>query len=193
MCGVMIKGSLCALVTVGTTQFDALTIAADSKELVHLLRTNGYKKLILQVGASKRVPVTLCPDAESDSEGRAMIGDFEVEWFRYTPSLKSILESSSLVISHAGAGSIFESLSSPGVECLIAIPNDALMDNHQADLANHLSDQGYLYTATPETLIDLVKEFLKNGPPKKAYEAHNAIGIAAHIHSQCFPFSDKST
>jgi beta-1,4-N-acetylglucosaminyltransferase len=54
----------------------------------------------------------------------------------YLPSLAEVIASAALVISHAGAGSIFESLtfSVP----LIVVPNALLMDNHQVELAQLL-------------------------------------------------------
>jgi UDP:flavonoid glycosyltransferase YjiC (YdhE family) len=52
------------------------------------------------------------------------------------------MNDASLVISHCGAGSTFEALTK-GVPVLV-VPNPILMDNHQQELANTLSQQGYL-------------------------------------------------
>jgi UDP-N-acetylglucosamine transferase subunit ALG13 len=69
----------------------------------------------------------------------------------YLPGLASVIASSSLVISHCGAGSTFEALSF-GVP-LIVVPNAALMDNHQVELANHLENEGVLVSCL--CLVDL--------------------------------------
>lgn len=151
------------LVTVGTTRFDELTQAADSMELVRVLQRKGYSKLLLQIGSSSHVPQHLCPTSEPDDDsGKASITNddgsmFQIEWFRYTPVLKTIINDCDLVISHAGAGSIFETLSSGAG--LITVPNESLMDNHQMELANHLHRLGHLQVATTRTLVDVVEQF----------------------------------
>ena len=48
----------------------------------------------------------------------------------------------SLVLSHAGAGSILEALSLE--KPLFVVVNDALMDNHQMELAGALDRDGHL-------------------------------------------------
>ncbi len=53
----------------------------------------------------------------------------KVESFDYTPSLAKYMQAASLVISHAGSGSVFEALRLR--KPLIAVPNAILMANHQ--------------------------------------------------------------
>jgi len=60
----------------------------------------------------------------------------------YLPHLGDVLRRASLVISHCGAGSVFEALSE-GTP-LIVVPNQLLMDNHQMELATLLADAGHL-------------------------------------------------
>jgi beta-1,4-N-acetylglucosaminyltransferase len=140
------------LVTVGTTKFDALTRAADSLSLAQLLASQGYTKLILQVGSSETfLPSALVQTADEFVEVE-VFPNFTVSWFRYAPTLKDIMGEAGLVISHAGAGSIFESLQAG--KRLIAVPNGDLMDNHQADLCDHLQKQGYLEVADVKSLED---------------------------------------
>ncbi len=71
-------------------------------------------------------------------------------------------QGSSLVISHAGAGSILETLRCPrntGSQArrLIVVVNEKLMDNHQQELADAMADEGYLLKAVPSTLISVLK------------------------------------
>lgn len=63
-------------------------------------------------------------------------------YFDFTPSLAQHVADASLIISHAGSGSIFESLTAG--KALIVVPNPLLMDNHQAELGKHLADTGVL-------------------------------------------------
>jgi beta-1,4-N-acetylglucosaminyltransferase len=58
------------------------------------------------------------------------------------PNLGDAIKKAALVISHAGSGSIFESLSAG---CpLIVVPNPLLMDNHQVELAEQLAAMKHL-------------------------------------------------
>ena len=66
----------------------------------------------------------------------------EVQFFQYAPSLRTNMLEAVLVISHAGSGSIFEALSCG--RPLIVVPNPGLMDNHQAELGEHLASLQHL-------------------------------------------------
>ena len=59
------------------------------------------------------------------------------EVYRFKPSLAADFESSSLVVSHAGAGSVFEALRAK--KPLLVVVNPILADNHQTELADALS------------------------------------------------------
>jgi len=81
------------------------------------------------VGAGAYRPQRLLPP---DAPGRAGMaaGGLRVSWFEFAPSLAERIGAADLVISHAGAGSVFEALSAG--KALVAVPNAALMANHQA-------------------------------------------------------------
>lgn len=159
-------------VTVGTTRFDSLIAAVDSMEFANALRQCGYDTLIIQAGASlsNHKQPTL-PNKEILDNG------LRVEWLEYAPSLVSYLDNASLVISHAGAGSIFETLGR-GIP-LIAVPNASLMDDHQRELADKLGKEGHLFVATPDTLVDVVMEIKVDGLVR--YEPGNGMGIVERI------------
>lgn len=59
------------------------------------------------------------------------------EVYRFKPTLAADFESSSLVVSHAGAGSVFEALRAE--KPLLVVVNPILADNHQTELADALS------------------------------------------------------
>lgn len=52
-----------------------------------------------------------------------------------------------LVISHAGTGTILDAWK-VGLP-VIVVPNEGLLDNHQAEMAKHLAKEGYAITSTP--------------------------------------------
>eukprot|EP00879_Flechtneria_rotunda_P028406 GHRR01030513.1.p2 GENE.GHRR01030513.1~~GHRR01030513.1.p2 ORF type:complete len:101 (+),score=39.12 GHRR01030513.1:1661-1963(+) len=61
------------------------------------------------------------------------------------------MASAALIISHAGSGSIFEALHAG--KPLIVTPNPLLMDNHQAELGDHLAAMQAVVCATPDKLL----------------------------------------
>eukprot|EP00775_Hariotina_reticulata_P011613 gene11613-11757_t len=121
-------------VTVGTTKFEALIRAVDSPAFVAALAAKGYNQLIIQKGAGEYAPHQLVPAGSTSAE---QPGGFRVSYFDFSPSVAEYMSSSALVISHAGSGSIFEALHAR--KPLIVVPNPLLMDNHQAELGDHLA------------------------------------------------------
>ncbi|XP_006580949.1 glycosyltransferase family protein isoform X2 [Glycine max] len=117
-------------VTVGTTCFDALVRAVDSNNVKQALFAKGYTHLLIQMGRGSYLP--------TKSEGD---GSLAVDYFTFSSSIADHLRSASLVISHAGSGSIFETLQLG--KPLIVVVNEDLMDNHQSDatpVAKHINN-----------------------------------------------------
>ena len=197
-------------VTVGTTHFDELIRAVDSMEFAQALLLRGYSSLIIQAGSGSsltpegrgyrphilfpsgsrtdKVTIPFSKSSNASSNGGTTTSTIKknnkvltVEWFEYAPSLSPYLYSAALVISHAGAGSIFETLRR-GV-ALIAVPNTALMDDHQRELADKLESEGHLATATPQSLTDVVSVF--DGAALKRYVPGDGVGIVARIDALC--------
>ncbi|XP_072992669.1 uncharacterized protein [Typha latifolia] len=131
-------------VTVGTTCFDALVKAVDSKQVREALSQKGYTDLLIQMGRG-----TYIPSKVSGNESLSM------DYFTFSPSIANYLRSASLIISHAGAGSIFETLRLG--KPLIVVVNEDLMDNHQSELAEELADRKHLFCAHPQTLCDTIE------------------------------------
>jgi len=55
------------------------------------------------------------------------------------------------VICHAGVGTVMETLNAN--KPIIVVPNPSLMDNHQYELADTLSSQGYVIKCVPENIM----------------------------------------
>lgn len=82
--------------------------------------------------------------------------DLRVIAYKFQPSLQPDMESADLIMSHAGAGSILESmlLRKP----VIVIVNDELMDNHQAELAVELHRLGHVVCGAPRDVVGLLRD-----------------------------------
>ncbi|PWN20918.1 hypothetical protein BCV69DRAFT_282429 [Microstroma glucosiphilum] len=71
----------------------------------------------------------------------------------YVPSLTPHLKEANLVIAHAGAGTILETLRLPSSSvstppALLLVPNESLMDNHQLELAQAIHAGGWARCAS---------------------------------------------
>ena len=166
------------LVTVGTTRFDALVRTVDQVAVADALVARGYSRLVIQVGASAYRPHRLLPP---NSRSSRMPNGLHVEWFEYAPSLAPLLEASQLVISHAGAGSVFEALAAGAA--VVAVPNAALMDDHQSELAEKLAAEGHLAVATPDTLLDVLRNV--DAGRLVRYVPGDGAGIVARVDAVC--------
>ena len=62
---------------------------------------------------------------------------------------------------------------------LIVVVNEALMDNHQAELASELAAQGHLVCASPESLVDAIINW--EGGRLRPYPAQEGTRIARQI------------
>ncbi|KAJ6819095.1 UDP-N-acetylglucosamine transferase subunit ALG13-like protein isoform X1 [Iris pallida] len=151
-------------VTVGTTCFDALVKAVDSHQVKEELRRKGYTHLVIQMGRGSHIP----------SKFSGEDGSLAVDYFTFSPSIADYLRSASLIISHAGSGSIFETLRLG--KPLIVVVNEDLMDNHQSELAEELADRKHLFYGSPRTLHDTIRAMsLESLLP---YQPGNALPVA---------------
>ncbi|CDP15543.1 unnamed protein product [Coffea canephora] len=141
-----LKSRRTVFVTVGTTCFDSLVRAVDTQEVKEELFKKGYTHLLIQMGRGSYIP------AKSTGEN----GSLEVDCFTFSSSITDYLRSASLVISHAGSGSIFETLRLQ--KPLIVVVNEDLMDNHQSELAEELAERKHLFCARPQTLYQTIAD-----------------------------------
>lgn len=132
-------------VTVGTTSFDCLISSVSTYAFIEAISALGYSRLVIQYGRGAKPTL----DNVVDTTTKNLV---EVESYCFKPSLQPDMEAASIIISHAGAGSIMECLNLRK-RCVVVI-NDSLMDNHQWELASALESRGFLKClAKPDLLI----------------------------------------
>lgn len=154
-------------VTVGTTSFDSLVKTVDTDQVKEALLKKGYTHLVIQMGRGTYVP------KKSSGEDESLF----VDYFTFSSSIADYLRSASLVISHAGSGSIFETLKL--AKPLIVVVNEDLMDNHQSELAEELAERKHLFCAHPQTLYQVIESLdLDSIVP---YESGDATPVAKLI------------
>ncbi len=127
-------------VTVGSTKFESLVQKILNPEILKILKSHCYEKITLQIGCGKFEDSTLI--SSKTSEYFFLKEGVSINVFRYKDSLNHYILDADLIISHAGSGSIMESLEAG--KKLIVVVNDKLMNNHQLELAEKMSDDGYL-------------------------------------------------
>lgn len=132
-------------ITVGTTEFDQLIEYLDDncEDFVSLLQNIGCQSILLQIGRGNKYPTNL----ENCCEKKNML----INIFRFKPTIDEEMRAADLIITHCGAGSIIESLSLE--KLFIVVVNKTLQGNHQTELANALSAEGYCMASYPTGII----------------------------------------
>jgi len=139
-----------AIVTVGSTKFDELIRAVDSRDFLSALQGLGIARLKVQRGAGQYQPVNL------GTRDQPALPGFEVDVVEYSPDLPTELRQAALVISHAGAGTVLDCLLAG--RRLVVVPNEGLMANHQVQLGQALQEQRVLFCFRVKTLLPSLKE-----------------------------------
>ncbi|KAK6590579.1 glycosyl transferase [Cryptosporidium xiaoi] len=139
------------LVTVGTTKFEELVKEVDRQEFHNKLLILGYNKLIIQYGSGDYKPAERRVKFGQDS---SLENDLEITSVSY---MKEIAYGDyDLIICHAGAGSILNSLRNN--RRTIVVVNNKLMDNHQSELAFQLHNDKYLIAIQdPKDLVNSIE------------------------------------
>lgn len=116
------------LVTVGSTCFPALSDFMTDESTLRSLYEMGITQLTVQYGTHESTVST-----NAAVQGNAP----NVTTYAYTDNLEKEMKSASLIVSHAGAGTILEAIDLG--KSLIVVVNTALMDNHQTELARAMA------------------------------------------------------
>ena len=142
------------LITVGTTNFDSLIRHLDqpaiAQRLLAHLHSLHFTHITIQLGGTHTYnPATLHAVAGSFRP------PFTITTFTLSPSLLPTLTSSAFVISHAGAGSILETmrLQLP----LLVVVNEQLMHNHQREVADELAARRHVWVTTVDSVMDAIE------------------------------------
>ncbi|WP_456058209.1 PssE/Cps14G family polysaccharide biosynthesis glycosyltransferase [Campylobacter hominis] len=122
-------------VTVGTTRFDSLIVNLDKIFL------NTKYNVIMQIANTDYRPKN-------------------VKYFRFINNIKYYFEKSDIIITHAGAGSIYEILELN--KKVIIVPNLERIDKHQKDIADYMHTNNYAYTIYDINFILKAIEYVKN-------------------------------
>lgn len=149
-------------VTVGSTKFEQLIDTILQPNILKLLKSFSYNKIVLQVGNGKHDNDELLNFKENQFNSqiepeirRAYREKMEIVAYRYKSSIKEDINEADLVISHAGAGSVMETLEAH--KKLIVVINETLMNNHQLELAEKMFEEGYLLYTTCSGLVDKIE------------------------------------
>lgn len=143
-------------VTVGTTAFDALVDTVVSPSFAKAVIDAGFCEVRVQIG---RGLVTGAP-AVADT-WQSKMHDVVYKFYRLKPSIAADIAGAGLVVSHAGAGSIFETLRAG--RPLMVVINTALADNHQLELAGAMADRGHCIQCLPSDVPAAVALALQPG------------------------------
>lgn len=124
------------LVTVGSTQFNDLIEAVENDliEFERVARDFLIDRIVIQHGRSRAPKLSKLENL------------FKVEISDYIQPEKmtELLSKSTVIISHGGAGTIFEVLrgNRENLEAFLVVENRELMDAHQSELLSSLADIG---------------------------------------------------
>lgn len=77
-------------------------------------------------------------------------------YFKYKSTLDDVVNSSELVIGHAGAGTILQALRSN--KKLIVVINERLMNNHQKELGDACSNKQYCLSTVCNNLLSTIQD-----------------------------------
>lgn len=136
-----------ALVTVGSTSFDALVAAIVTPPVLTALTARGFTRLLVQYGRGTPPPPPPSPPPPHPGASPPPRRPLEVIAFPFKPSLVTEMAAAGLVVTHGGAGSVLEALRAAAPT--VVVVNGGLMDNHQAELATALADGGHAALAEP--------------------------------------------
>merc|ERR1712233_85388 len=126
----------------GTTEFNDLMINIDEQcdALLDILKNEqGINCLTIQKGRGKYVPNKIIARNE---ELKLLKYIKVIEYTSSGQEFQELLKKSSLIISHAGAGSILESLRLG--KKIFVVNNDTLMHNHQLEICRPSAKDKYL-------------------------------------------------
>ncbi|KAI2473205.1 glycosyltransferase family 1 protein [Annulohypoxylon bovei var. microspora] len=165
----------CVLVTVGASaSFKPLIEEMLSDAFIAKLKSLQFTNLIIQCGPDFDYFQSAKPQPEAiDDPNRLNVIGFPYKkdlkrWFALAaPSTtrETAKRAKGVIITHAGSGSILDALDYNTT--IIAVPNPALMGNHQSEIADDMEEQGFLTQGKLGSLADLLTQELLDAPKKQ--------------------------
>ncbi|KAI9838806.1 MAG: N-acetylglucosaminyldiphosphodolichol N-acetylglucosaminyltransferase catalytic subunit alg13 [Thelocarpon superellum] len=175
-------------VTIGATaRFDALLSAVLNDVFLKALSASSYTHLLVQYGKGE----SIFHDFTAAQGNLDSTHGISIQGFAFSPQGlatqmqaargRGIGSSGGVVISHAGSGTILDALRI--AVPLIVVPNESLLDNHQAELAEELASAGYAVHGKLDNLasairdIEVLRERQKSWPPVNSGQDHTGRGL----------------
>lgn len=176
-------------VTIGATaSFTELIRAVLSQDFCKALEIHEYTHLLIQYGQDGKQLYDQCLSQLNHSEPTTLqISGFDLDqsglddYMLQAKGHTNPLATEGTVISHAGSGTILGVLRM-GIP-LIVVPNEALLDNHQVELAEALAEQQYVVHGRLEDFGGALKEAeelrarMKTWPPPNSGVHREAKGL----------------
>lgn len=122
------------LFTVGTTPFDSLCKYLDNN-------LDKSTDITFQIAKAKYKPVNF-------------------PFIEYTDDINKLYNESDIIISHAGAGSIYNLLEKEKI--IILVPNLERIDKHQNDIAKYMNENNYAISVNSFEEIENVLKNIQN-------------------------------
>lgn len=148
------KSTKTLFVTVGSTKFEPLIDKVLTRELLGTLKSHQFTDIKLQCGNGNHADQQL--NFSQNSLVKFSKEGLKIVAYDYKSSIREDMDSADLIISHAGAGSVMESLSLD--KRLVVVVNEQLMDNHQLELAEKMFSEGFLLYTDCEGLLETIEE-----------------------------------
>jgi beta-1,4-N-acetylglucosaminyltransferase len=168
-------------VTVGSTKFEKLVDHVLADEILELLSRLGFDQIIMQVGNGQHKNENLTDRGPNMFQTKFKQN---VSFYNYKTSIVDDLKAADLVISHAGAGSIIESLEQN--KLVIVVVNETLMDNHQYELAQKMQSEHFLVYSLCSDLAEKLKGLFDNLDSIQAYEKGKPQLFSKFLDRICF-------
>lgn len=171
-----------ALVLTGATaEFNELIKEALKPEVLQKLHDEQFSALVFQAGHGLQYCLDLIQNIPLRSEypklkafdfKESLQGDLKACQYRKGKSEEG------LIITHAGSGTVLDVLRM-GLVCIV-VPNPALLDNHQQELADELDRQGYVTKANVKDLVKAIDKTCKKAKDeRKAWKSGGKdMGVA---------------
>lgn len=158
------------LVTVGSTCFPALSDFMVREDTLRSLYEIGVMRLTVQYGTHES-------KVSSDIVSQGNIPD--VKTYGYTDDLTKEMKSASIIVSHAGAGTILEAIDLG--KSLIVVVNTTLMDNHQTELARAMAACSCCTVVTQtqihQDLMPTIRKLSEPGPSRSVPSARPPVRV----------------